>query len=70
MTLETAHLVLTPYSLKHLLVLVEGEERFEECFGLPAPSLPSEKALLGLSGAWAADFFTAPYGRDSDASRI
>ncbi len=36
MTLETAHLVLTPYSPKHLLALIEGEERFEECFGLPA----------------------------------
>ena len=36
MTLGTAHLVLTPYSPKHLLALIEGEERFEECFGLPA----------------------------------
>ncbi len=36
MTLETAHLVLTPYSPTHLLALVEGEERFEKSFGLPA----------------------------------
>ena len=70
MTLETAHLVLTPYPPKHLLALLEDAECFEECFGLPAASLPSEKALLGFSGAWAADFFTAPYGRGSDASRI
>ena len=36
MTLEIARLVWTPYSPKHLLALLEGEERFEECFGLPA----------------------------------
>lgn len=36
MTLETVHLVLTPYSPTHLLALIEGQERFEGCFGLPA----------------------------------
>ncbi len=35
MTLETARLVLTPYSPKHLLALIESEEQFEESFGLP-----------------------------------
>ena len=36
MTLETTHLVLRPFSPKHLLALIESEERFAECFGLPA----------------------------------
>ncbi len=36
MALETVHLVLTPYSPKHLLALIESEDRFEGCFGLPA----------------------------------
>ena len=36
MALETVHLVFTPYSPEHLLALLEGEERFQECFGLPA----------------------------------
>lgn len=55
MTLETARLVLTPFSPKHLLALIEGEERFEERFGLPAA-----KGLRGffvsdeVSPAWLA----------------
>ena len=36
MTLETAALDLTPFSPRHLLALIESEERFEDCFGLPA----------------------------------
>ena len=36
MAIETAHLQLAPYSPEHLLALIEGYERFEECFGLPA----------------------------------
>ncbi|HVG21984.1 MAG TPA: GNAT family N-acetyltransferase [Blastocatellia bacterium] len=36
MTIETKHLRLTPYSPEHLLALIEGEELFEECFGLRA----------------------------------
>jgi len=36
MAIETVHLRLTPYSPEHLLALIEGEGRFEECFGLPA----------------------------------
>ncbi len=36
MTMETARLRLVPYSPAHLLALIEGEERFAECFGLPA----------------------------------
>src|SRR5258708_7098718 len=36
MTIETTHLQLKPFSPEHLLALIEGEEQFEECFGLPA----------------------------------
>ncbi len=36
MTLESVHLVLTPYLPTHLLALIESRERFEGCFGLPA----------------------------------
>ena len=36
MTIETVHLRLIPYSPDHLLALIEGDERFEERFGLPA----------------------------------
>ncbi|MDA2931271.1 GNAT family N-acetyltransferase [Acidobacteria bacterium AH-259-O06] len=36
MTIETVHLRLIVYSPEYLLALIEGNERFEECFGLPA----------------------------------
>ena len=36
MRVETAHLSLIPYSPDHLLALIEGYERFEECFGMKA----------------------------------
>ncbi len=36
MTIETVHLRLIPYSPDHLLALIEGDERFEERFTLPA----------------------------------
>ena len=36
MAIETIHLQLIPYSPEHLLALIEGYERFTECFGLPA----------------------------------
>ena len=36
MAIETAHLRLISCSPDHLLALIEGEERFEERFGLPA----------------------------------
>jgi [ribosomal protein S5]-alanine N-acetyltransferase len=36
MAIETAHLRLLPYSPEHLLALIEGEEHFEQGFGLPA----------------------------------
>ena len=36
MAIETVHLELIPYSPDHLLALIEGDERFEERFGLPA----------------------------------
>ncbi len=36
MAIETVHLRLIPYSPAHLLALIEGDERFEERFGLPA----------------------------------
>ena len=55
MTLETAHLVLTPYSPKHLLALMEGQERFEECFGLPvAEGLRAFLVSDEVSPAWLA----------------
>ena len=36
MAIETVHLLLIPYSPEHLLALIEGDECFEACFGLPA----------------------------------
>ena len=55
MTLETAHLVLTPFSPKHLLALIEGEERFEECFGLPvAEGVRGSFVSDEVSPAWLA----------------
>jgi [ribosomal protein S5]-alanine N-acetyltransferase len=36
MAIETAHLSLIPYSSDQLLALIEGNDRFEERFGLPA----------------------------------
>jgi hypothetical protein len=36
MRIETVYLRLLPYSPGHLLALIEGEERFEEGFGLSA----------------------------------
>jgi RimJ/RimL family protein N-acetyltransferase len=36
MSIETAHLSLIPYSPDHLLALIEGYDRFEECFGMKA----------------------------------
>ncbi len=36
MTIDTRRLQLTPYAPAHLLALIEGDARFEECFGLPA----------------------------------
>src|SRR4051794_12414878 len=36
MAIETVHLQLLPYSPEHFLALIEGEEQFEESFGLPA----------------------------------
>ena len=36
MAIETVHLRLIPYSPAHLLASIEGDERFEERFGLPA----------------------------------
>ena len=36
MTIETTRLRLLPYAPEHLLALIEGEERFEESFGMPA----------------------------------
>lgn len=36
MTIDTVRLQLTPYAPAHLLALIEGTERFDECFGLPA----------------------------------
>lgn len=36
MAIETARLRLIPYSPDHLLALIEGNERFEACFGMKA----------------------------------
>ena len=54
--MRTAHLELIPFSPEHLLGLLEGEERFEESFGLPAAEGPSEffhiwRRLPRLAGA-------------------
>ena len=55
MTLETTRLVLTPFSPKHLLALIESEERFEECFGLPvAEGLRAGFISDEVSPAWLA----------------
>jgi [ribosomal protein S5]-alanine N-acetyltransferase len=36
MSIDTAHLSLIPFSPHQLLALIEGYERFEECFGMKA----------------------------------
>ncbi len=55
MPLETAHLVLTPFSPKHILALIESEQRFEECFGLPvAEGLRTGFVSDEVSPAWLA----------------
>ena len=35
-TIETHRLQLAPYSPEHLLALIEGDQPFRQCFGLPA----------------------------------
>jgi hypothetical protein len=60
MAVETVHLRLLPYSPQHLLALIEGVERFEEGFGLPAAAglrdfLVSEE----VSPAWLASLRTS-----------
>ena len=55
MTMQTAHLELMPLSREHLLALVEGGERFEECFGLPAAEgFLGFYTSDGVSPAWLA----------------
>jgi ribosomal-protein-alanine N-acetyltransferase len=60
MAIETAHLQLLPYSPEHLLALIEGEERFEERFGLPAAEGLREFFVSDeVSPAWLAGLRTA-----------
>ena len=55
MIIETARLRLTPYAPEHLLALIEGEDRFEECSGLRvAPSLRSFIVSDEVSPEWLA----------------
>ena len=60
MTLESVHLVLTPYSPTHLLALIESQERFEGCFGLPAAEGLREFLVSDeISPAWLAQLRTS-----------
>jgi ribosomal-protein-alanine N-acetyltransferase len=60
MAIETVHLRLLPYSPEHLLALIEGEERFEEGFGLPAAEvLRAFLASEEVSPAWLASLRTS-----------
>ena len=60
MTLETAHLLLTLYSPKHLLALIEGREHFERSFGLPAAEGLREFLVSDeVSPAWLAQLHTS-----------
>src|SRR5260221_9563056 len=55
MGIETAHLRLIPYSPDQLLALIEGEDRFEECFGMPAAEGMREFMVSDdVSPAWLA----------------
>jgi ribosomal-protein-alanine N-acetyltransferase len=54
-TIETDRLQLIPCSPKHLLALVESEERFRECFGIPAAEgLRTFIVSADVSPAWLA----------------
>jgi RimJ/RimL family protein N-acetyltransferase len=56
MAIETAHLRLLPYSPGHLLALIEGYERFQEGFGLPAAQGLRDFILSDeVSPAWLAE---------------
>jgi RimJ/RimL family protein N-acetyltransferase len=55
MIIETARLRLTPHAPEHLLALIEGEDRFEECSGMRvAPSLRSFFVSEEVSPEWLA----------------
>jgi RimJ/RimL family protein N-acetyltransferase len=56
MAIETVHLRLLPYSPEHLLALIEGYERFQESFGLPAAEGMRDFILSDeVSPAWLAE---------------
>jgi RimJ/RimL family protein N-acetyltransferase len=62
MTIDTIHLRLLPFAPAHLLALIEGDERFEERFGLPAAAglhAFFASALDEISPAWLASLRTA-----------
>lgn len=60
MTIETLRLRLIPYSPEHLLALIEGEERFEECLGLRAgEGLREFYASEEVSPTWLAQLRTS-----------
>lgn len=61
MTIETVRLRLIPYSPEHLLALIDGEERFEERFGLrTAAGLRSFMVSDEISPVWLAQLRAAP----------
>ncbi len=61
MALESVHVVLKPYSPEHLLALVEGPERFAECFGLPAAAGLHEFIVCDeVSPSWLAQLRKTP----------
>ena len=59
--MRTAHLELMPYPSEHLLGLMDGDERFEECFGLPAAE--------GLRGFFTSDEVSPAWLAQLRASR-
>lgn len=60
MAIETLRLQLIPYSPEHLLALIDGYERFEECFGLPAAEGLRDFIVSDeISPAWLAELRTS-----------
>ncbi|MBI4560143.1 MAG: GNAT family N-acetyltransferase [Candidatus Hydrogenedentes bacterium] len=55
MAIETVNLQLIPFSPEQLLALIEGYERFEQCFGRPAADgLRAHVVSDEISSAWLA----------------
>lgn len=61
MEIETAHLRLTPFAAEHVLALIQGEQPFEERFGLPAANgLRAFFVSDEISPDWLARLHAAP----------